>query len=775
MNKNILIWILAMLLLAFAVNAISTTNLKIYYSMDTANNSGINVTDWAGNWNGTRFGTPNNPTGVIGQAVEINKTGTKYIRLGDETLMNGNNEMSLSFWIKHSGTDAIPTISQIIVKSYDANAYSIVWNQGKIQALMQTYPKYIKSNSLLNDSAWHFIVMTYNGSKATANQEMFVDGVLQTETNTTTGAVANTADFCFIGAEGKSGTTLQATAVSDHIDEVGFWNIELSQTEVTELYNGGAGLNPYVTGGGAVTYDYINLSSPLPANNSNFSVSSVNINASINSTYNFNYSFYVNGTIVGVPLSGGAGTNVAISLVNTYADGTYSYYIYAVQANDSTQNETTNTSIFNVHVLPIINFTYVNTSLGLTNLINGALIEFANGTWRFNTTVTDTNLVNVTYAIYNSTALLWNKTYNVSTIINISSNLFADFNNPFSLNITACDTITPCSIGSVSFNITDTYTPTYTGLANDTTLNGTAHTFNAMFYDEYLWSFYMVCNNGDNFSRTSMAVQSYNFSNTTSILTSNLLCSWNLSDGHTASMLTSLDSSKLNTGKDNNIIFDNIELKTLEPISKMTYDIKYDRVSFCYTPLNISDRITFPIPKECVVAPNSKYKGHIVCNERYAVDFENYQDYNVGIDKDNIIVYIKDGMKALKPSEICFNSIVELNTIYGNTTITLTYPSATTHGNQTFGYFDNDVTCVLDEQLPYVFGYFAIIAFVFVMFLINFIFIRIPFVSFLIGFSEIIVTLNLYTCNWMLGVVFTVFGLVIIMAEFIVFIRNAFN
>lgn len=415
---------------------------------------------------------------------------------------------------------------------------------------------------------------------------------------------------------------------------------------------------------------------------------------------------------------------------------THEYYlwgnktIYANCSNPSSSlDKNVNDSIVIVNDIPVIYFNKIDTSLGQTLLANNSIIEFANGSWEFGAGASDSNLMNITYRIQNPISLIYNVTYNTSTLFNLSSNLFADFNNSYIFNISATDSFGNRTFSWIYFNVTDTHNPTYTGLINDTTLNGTSYNFTAMFYDEYLWSFYMNCSNNDNFSRTSIAATSYYFTNLTSILITNITCSWNLSDGHTASMLTKLTSDKLSTDKDNNIVFDGTTLRSLEPMAKLTYDVLYDRVSFCYTPAALTDKMTIPIPFGCVAAPNSKWKGHIICDDKYAVDFENKQGYDVKIVGKDIIIYIKDGMSMLKPQEVCFNSIVELNTVYGITTVNLTYPLAP--GAYINGTIPHDWTFDMDiETTPGVlllFFYLALICCVFIAGLV----LRVPFLVFI--------------------------------------------
>jgi hypothetical protein len=77
------------------------------------------------------------------------------------------------------------------------------------------------------DGAWHFVVLTYN---STGSQTLYVDGNLAQQI-TAPSSYNISVPFQF-----------NASGLQGEVDEAGFWTRELSPTEVTALYNTGAGL-----------------------------------------------------------------------------------------------------------------------------------------------------------------------------------------------------------------------------------------------------------------------------------------------------------------------------------------------------------------------------------------------------------------------------------------------------------------------------------------------------------------------------------------------------
>jgi hypothetical protein len=95
-------------------------------------------------------------------------------------------------------------------------------------------------------ASWNHIVITHDGSSGISGTKIYVNGTLDSgASNSGSGftGFTNTAQLLYIGARLVSSSV--TNWFDGKIDEIGIWKgKELSGSEITDLYNGGAGL-PY--------------------------------------------------------------------------------------------------------------------------------------------------------------------------------------------------------------------------------------------------------------------------------------------------------------------------------------------------------------------------------------------------------------------------------------------------------------------------------------------------------------------------------------------------
>ena len=115
------------------------------------------------------------------------------------------------------------------------------------------------SDDEYSDTNWHHLVGTRDGTTKVAT--LYVDGVAQAIT--TTREIDDEGTDLIIGRWYENSDTYHADA---YIDEVGIWDVALTSTEITALYNSGAGaradsvtppeVSPGVTGSLILYYDF---------------------------------------------------------------------------------------------------------------------------------------------------------------------------------------------------------------------------------------------------------------------------------------------------------------------------------------------------------------------------------------------------------------------------------------------------------------------------------------------------------------------------------------
>lgn len=154
---------------------------------------------------------------------------------------------SLSIWFKRS---AVPTGGSVGLASNDLSNPSFgfralaVGTAGRINVFTRDSGNNIlQATSTLNycDDAWHQAVWTYSSS--TKFLYLYVDGsvVGSNVTGTGTGTLTNNGGGGLVGKDSASRTWNADNVTRAYLDEVGIWDRDLIPSEVTHLWNSGAG------------------------------------------------------------------------------------------------------------------------------------------------------------------------------------------------------------------------------------------------------------------------------------------------------------------------------------------------------------------------------------------------------------------------------------------------------------------------------------------------------------------------------------------------------
>lgn len=167
---------------------------------------------------------------------------TEHVSMGDvvELSFERTNSFSLSCWIKcNTGPGAFLAKQEA---SPDFQGYSMgVNSSGEI--LVQIINSFgnrilLSSINLIDDDKWHHVVMTYDGSSAASGVNVYLDNkseFMTVDEDTLSATIDNTQPF-LIGARG-SGSDLNFTGF---IDDASVFDVELTSSQVDEIYNSGA-------------------------------------------------------------------------------------------------------------------------------------------------------------------------------------------------------------------------------------------------------------------------------------------------------------------------------------------------------------------------------------------------------------------------------------------------------------------------------------------------------------------------------------------------------
>jgi hypothetical protein len=246
-----------------------------------------NANDESGNGNnGTVIGTITSSFDRFGnQFSSYNFTGNGYIQLTNINLPS----FTINAWVKRSGGG-----TSVVSKHYSAsfNSSYILYAQESDFCIPRIY--YTNTNNVavatsatsttLCDSQWHMLTATLN----TSSLNIYVDGILISTAN---GGIAKSTTYnTLVGcAYTAAGLISNSDGLQGEIDDLGIWNRDLTQQEITNLYNGNICyqtisvtdtlyINTNITGYNPVTYENSIRIWPNPTND-HITIDAGNLNA----------------------------------------------------------------------------------------------------------------------------------------------------------------------------------------------------------------------------------------------------------------------------------------------------------------------------------------------------------------------------------------------------------------------------------------------------------------------------------------------------------------
>ncbi|HIC30503.1 MAG TPA: T9SS type A sorting domain-containing protein [Flavobacteriaceae bacterium] len=143
-----------------------------------------------------------------------------YVSANNNLLPFGNNSRTVEAWVRTS-TTTIGTIVNYGNQSSNQRFGVLVDGSGQVLVIGE-FNDYTTSTSI-NDNNWHHVAVTFDGILLT----IYVDGVNVGSTNKT---YATTGDLIGIGSTYR--TTFWGELLDGEIDEVRFWNVARTQSEI---------------------------------------------------------------------------------------------------------------------------------------------------------------------------------------------------------------------------------------------------------------------------------------------------------------------------------------------------------------------------------------------------------------------------------------------------------------------------------------------------------------------------------------------------------------
>ena len=217
-----------------------STGLTHYWKLDEASGNAI---DSVGTLTLTNNNSATYVSGFINNAANFVRNNTQYLKTTTDIHPTTLTSYSVSFWVNQASQPSEGEIQTWFVNSDAPGSFEIRYDNALTPGTKQIQVRqfsssggqyFINHNINLNTSAWYFITLTWDGTQI----QLYVNGV----------AAENPTAINSIYIEPLNGGLgiglFPANLVhplDGKIDEVGFWARALNSSEVTQLYNAGAG------------------------------------------------------------------------------------------------------------------------------------------------------------------------------------------------------------------------------------------------------------------------------------------------------------------------------------------------------------------------------------------------------------------------------------------------------------------------------------------------------------------------------------------------------
>ena len=210
-------------------------NLLAYYTGDGTPDDAL------GNYNGTLVNGATYGTGKISQGFSFDGV-NDVVDFGNNLDFDGSTPFTVSCWMNPNNVTSTQVPLAKASNTVDYEGYWFLIINGKMNFVLSSGLNAndwvrVENSIALSTSTWYHCIMTYDGSKSASGLKVYVNNSLNTQNiikDTLTGSISNSRNF-------KLGARDNGFFYNGIIDEVGVWDRELSESEVTELYNSGNG------------------------------------------------------------------------------------------------------------------------------------------------------------------------------------------------------------------------------------------------------------------------------------------------------------------------------------------------------------------------------------------------------------------------------------------------------------------------------------------------------------------------------------------------------
>lgn len=229
MKKRIVLILLALLIPGLVLAATLLTSITAYWKLDASSG---NASDSVGTNTMVNTNSMSYTAGIVGNAINCDGTHNLLGSLVSSAITN----FSMNQWVKltstsqtgeffHNGSPGSASNNGVALCVGNGTGCANAGNKLTAQFYGLAF---VDTGTNIGAAGWHMVTLT----RDTTTTRFYVDGV----------ATANTSALTPVTSTSQATICGDDTPFTGAIDEVGFWNRQLTQAEITSLYNSGAAL-----------------------------------------------------------------------------------------------------------------------------------------------------------------------------------------------------------------------------------------------------------------------------------------------------------------------------------------------------------------------------------------------------------------------------------------------------------------------------------------------------------------------------------------------------
>lgn len=211
------------------------TSLVSYFRLE-------DLTDDIGSNGLTNVGTATFPAGKVNNGV-LGDASSKYLKKDSPSgFPTGTTSRSMSFWLKRASGQGAAGSQHALGWGTASNGQAwefYVYRYSEFGLDYYSNAAYKSSAGILVADTWHHFIVIYDHS--VPEIKIYLNGSLQTLTGGGAPPSPSLNTGVAAGFRILSRATTGDIQSPDIVDEVGIWSKVLSSTEISDLYNGGAG------------------------------------------------------------------------------------------------------------------------------------------------------------------------------------------------------------------------------------------------------------------------------------------------------------------------------------------------------------------------------------------------------------------------------------------------------------------------------------------------------------------------------------------------------